>query len=246
MFSPSELCIDFSGDISIFPNAYFSVAMCPSLDMCIFQWRCVHLFRHVYFSVAVYPPFFYPCLFLSGDMFIFYSSLPSLAPGTFLPFSGGWSSIIMEILRRTTCQRIRCLHLSHLSHLSFLSHLFLSHLSSLSPVLPISPWIPPIWPILTLTYRYCRPPPLYVLQPIYLASARKQTTGRLASGKSTTLLPSSYSGDNSYKSAPQLKNEFFLSLMRQYVTPMFSLFTQPITLVPIQPSSNKQTNASNR
>ena len=67
-------------------------------------------------------------------MSIFSSLLLSLAPGSSLPSSGGWSSIIMETLKRNTCQRIRCLHLSHRS---FLSH-YLNYLTTLT--------------ILTLTY----------------------------------------------------------------------------------------------
>ena len=47
----------------------------------------------------------------------------------------GWSSIIMETLKRNTCQRIRCLHLSHRSFLSHYLTISLPWLSSLSPIL---------------------------------------------------------------------------------------------------------------
>ena len=46
----------------------------------------------------------------------------------------GWSSIIMETLKRNTCQRIRCLHLSHRS---FLSH-YLTTLTILTLTYPVA------------------------------------------------------------------------------------------------------------
>ena len=106
-------------------------------------------------------------------MSIFSSFLLSLAPGSSLLSSGGWSSIIMETLKRNTCQRIRCLHLSHLS--------FLSHLSQLSHYLD--------YPNSHLSY--CWPPHCnwYVLQPTSLSGSKQLDALRLANQQLCFCLP---------------------------------------------------------